>query len=71
MNEPYDDLQDIPPGFDDYVAPPEAPHGTRNGYQNHMCRCPRCREAQNIYMKDYRAARAARRFRPSQRRAAA
>jgi hypothetical protein len=47
----------------DYVAPPDAPHGSRNCYQNHMCRCYRCRAAQNDYMKAFRAERAARRTR--------
>jgi hypothetical protein len=60
MNEP-----------NDYIAPPSAPHGTRNGYQNHMCRCVRCRKAQNDYMKRYRAVRAARRTRAPQSRSTA
>ncbi len=28
-------------------------HGTTNGYQNLGCRCPKCREAQRVYMLGY------------------
>ena len=44
-----------------YVAPPDIKHGTRNGYVNHRCRCPRCTQANTDYMRDLRARRAARR----------
>ena len=40
------------------IAPPDIKHGTRNGYINHSCRCPRCRRAQADYMAEYRAKRA-------------
>lgn len=30
-------------------------HGTLNGYSNYRCRCTDCREAQRLYMQDYRA----------------
>ena len=28
-------------------------HGTRGGYSNHGCRCPRCRKAHAEYMRAY------------------
>src|SRR5579872_778481 len=70
MIEPEDNIQNaVPPEYqEDYIAPPSAPHGTRNCYQNHMCRCSRCRRAQADYMENYRATRAARRIRPPQAR---
>lgn len=30
-------------------------HGTLNGYSNYRCRCAECRDAQRLYMQDYRA----------------
>lgn len=30
-------------------------HGSTNGYRNYGCRCPRCKEAQAAFMRDYRA----------------
>jgi hypothetical protein len=44
-----------------YVAPPDVKHGTRNGYVNHLCRCPKCTEANTVYMRGLRARRAERR----------
>lgn len=29
-------------------------HGTRNGYANHMCRCPACRAAWAEYARELR-----------------
>ena len=29
-------------------------HGTWNAYSNYKCRCPKCREAARIYMRDVR-----------------
>lgn len=29
-------------------------HGTRNGYSNHGCRCPLCRDAVNAYARELR-----------------
>jgi hypothetical protein len=34
-------------------GPDDPRHGTVNGYNNHRCRCDRCREAQRIYINDY------------------
>jgi hypothetical protein len=34
------------------------PHGTRNGYRWHECRCEECKEAVNEYARRYRARKA-------------
>ena len=32
-------------------------HGTSYGYRTHGCRCDLCREAQKLYMREYRASK--------------
>jgi hypothetical protein len=32
-------------------------HGTMDGYNNHACRCPDCREAWRVYRKEWRERR--------------
>jgi hypothetical protein len=37
------------------ILQPAKWHGTHNGYINHGCRCPQCREARATYMRERRA----------------
>jgi hypothetical protein len=39
--------------------PRKTPHGTAGAYQNHKCRCPRCRSAWATYVRERRAAQRA------------
>lgn len=43
------------------LAPDDPRHGTRNGYDNHYCRCDRCRNANRISHASYMAANRAQR----------
>lgn len=53
-------VEEMPRRRGDVLTDPQSlPHGTKNGYVNHKCRCPHCTTAWNEYMAAYRARKAA------------
>lgn len=38
-----------------FIGPKRLPHGSLTGYTAYKCRCNECREAYNVYHRDYRA----------------